>query len=455
MRGFCLKNQYLNTTMTRHTCSIWRRFLTTSVCVALFGTTNIFAADKIVVLTSYPQEVVAPFEAAFEAAYPQYRLEILWRQSRDALRYLQNPHLPVDVYWTPAQHNFAFLAAANVFRSFPQPDADLPSAIGGFQISDPQDRYRASEVAGYGMVYDPGALKRLGLPVPRDWKTLADPAFSGHVVLPIPSKVGYAPMLYDTLIQSYGWETGWALLQQIASNAELSGAGATFISDDIGTGDVAVGATIDFFAASAIAKGQPIEFAYPQRVGFSPAHVAMMNESTQPTGAMAFALFVLSDTGQKILFHPNIRKLPVRPSVYAHMPEGYFDPFASAKRADYPYDVNAGLARVDLVSAMFDALLTRAHVQLQSMWNILHQAEKKHPGDPRLADARMAANYLPVSSIDANAPVLQALFSQRSEKTTALEAQWDAAIHAHYAQAEAMARAILEDNAVRPADPQK
>ena len=361
----------------------------------------------------------------------------------------------MDVYWTPAQHNFAVLANANVFRTFSQPDAGLPSAIGGFQISDPQDRYRASEVAGYGLVYDPGELKRLGLPVPRDWKDLTDPAFSGHVVLPIPSKVGYAPMLYDTLLQGYGWENGWTVLKQIASNAELSGAGATFISDDIGTGRVAVGATIDFFAVSAIAKGLPIEFVYPDRVGYSPAHVALMKESTQPAGAEAFASFVLSEAGQKILFHPNIRKLPVRPSAYASKPAGYFDPFAAAKRADYPYDLNASLARVDLVSAMYDALLTRAHAQLQSMWKILHQAEKQHPGDPRLAEARMAASYLPLSSLDASDPVRQTLFSARSEKTTALEAQWDESIRAHYAEAEALARAVLEDDSIHPGAPQR
>src|SRR5450830_2143568 len=70
------------------------------------------AAEKVVVLTSYPQEVVTQFEAAFEQAYPQYRLEVLWRQSRDAMSYLHQPHRPVDVYWTPAQRNFAVLASS-------------------------------------------------------------------------------------------------------------------------------------------------------------------------------------------------------------------------------------------------------------------------------------------------------------------------------------------------------
>ena len=36
--------------------------------------------------------------------------------------------------------------------------------------------------------------------------------------------------------------------------------------------------------------------------------------------------YLLSETGQKLLFHPDVRKLPVRAAVYADKPEGYFDP---------------------------------------------------------------------------------------------------------------------------------
>ena len=296
------------------------------------------ATEKVVVLSSYPQEVITQFETAFEQAYPQYRLEILWRQSRDTMNYLHQPHSPVDVYWTPAQRNFAMLAREGALRKLDIDLSGLPKKIGGFQISDPDGYYVAHETAGYGMAYHPGELKRLGLPVPTDWKSLTAPAFSGHVVLPIPSKVGYAPMLVDTLLQGYGWEQGWSVLEQVAANAALADAGATFISDDVGSGRIAVGMTMDFFA-----------------------HVGIFREATNLDGARAFTSFVLSEQGQKLLFHPDIRKLPVRPAVYANKPKDYFDPFAAAQRASYDYDVTAGLTRQELDSALFDALITRQH----------------------------------------------------------------------------------------------
>ncbi|VVC84714.1 extracellular solute-binding protein [Sideroxydans sp. CL21] len=400
------------------------------------------ATEKVVVLSSYPQEVITQFEAAFEQAYPQYRLEILWRQSRDAMTYLHQPHSAVDVYWTPAQRNFAVLAKEGAFRKLDIDLGGLPKKIGGFQISDPDGYYVASETAGYGMAYHPAELQRLGLPVPTDWKSLAAPAYSGHVVLPIPSKVGYAPMLVDTLLQGYGWEQGWSVLEQVAANASLADAGATFISDDVGSGRIAVGMTMDFFAVSAIANGKPLRFTYPEKVGYSPAHVAIFRDAANPEGARAFVSFVLSEQGQKLLFHPDIRKLPVRPAVYAAKPDGYFDPFAAAQRASYDYDLATGLKRQELVGALFDALITHHHTELKAMWTAIHQAEQKSPGDPRLQEAKQKASWLPLTAAQSNDAVLQQTFIKHDSHSETLEQEWDAEIAEHYAQATQIALSI-------------
>lgn len=403
------------------------------------------ATEKVVVVTSYPQEVITQFESAFEQAYPQYRLEIQWRQSHDAMTFLHQPHAPVDVYWTPAQRNFAVLAREGAFRKLDVDLDGLPQRIGGFQIAGPDGYYTAVETAGYGMAYHPAELQRLGLPVPADWKALTSAAYDGHVVLPIPSKVGYAPMLVDTLLQGYGWEQGWQILEQISANAKLADAGATFISDDVGSGRVAVGLTMDFFAVSAIANGRPLSFIYPEKVGYSPAHVAIFRESTHLDGARAFAGFLLSETGQKLLLHPDIRKLPIRPAVYANKPIGYFDPFAAAQRATYQYDIATGIARQELLGAMFDALVTRQHEALKSMWATLRRAQQKAPGDERLQQALQHAYWLPVTPAQSADAQLQRLFIQRSADTAKLEQQWDTEIARHYAMATSIANTIIAE----------
>src|SRR5690606_14303920 len=106
--------------------------------------------------------------------------------------------------------------------------------------------------------------------VPQNWADIAAPGFEGLVALPVPSKVGFAPSLVDTLLQGYGWTQCWSLLTQIGANAQLVDSGSTFITDEVASGRSAVGVTMDFFAASAIAKGLEIEFTYPELVGYSP-----------------------------------------------------------------------------------------------------------------------------------------------------------------------------------------
>jgi phosphoglycerate transport regulatory protein PgtC len=251
------------------------------------------------------------------------------------------------------------------------------------------------------------------------------------------------------LLQGYGWTQCWSLLTQIGANAQLVDSGSTFITDEVASGRSAVGVTMDFFAASAIAKGLEIEFTYPELVGYSPAHVAILQASGNLDGARAFAAFTLSDEGQKLLFHPDIRKLPVKPLIYREKPPGCFDPFAASERVSYAYDNELGRARQELVSALFDAMITRHHKALKRMWSMLHRAEKAASGHPGLKDVIMLATALPLDERQVDDPALHVIFSSRDAdartRVSEIEKQWDAQIGMQYAQAEAMAREILDN----------
>ena len=71
----------------------------------------------VIVVTSYPDEVVSRFEAVFEKAFPQWRLRIVWHMPYDALPTLRQPGPEgVDVYWTPSPRNFAILKNEGLLR---------------------------------------------------------------------------------------------------------------------------------------------------------------------------------------------------------------------------------------------------------------------------------------------------------------------------------------------------
>ena len=412
------------------------------------------AAERLVVLTAYPEDVVSRYQAAFKKAHPELDLEIVWRMPRDALPYLRQPRQGgVDVYWSAAYGNYLALKGEHAFRTLEIDRAGIAERIGPASIADPEGYFIATELAAYGFGLNPDYLGRHALPQPKTWEDLAKPAFQGHVLLPVPSKVGFAPMLAELLLETYGWDRGWALLSEIAANSELFMPGGPFMTDRLASGGKGIALSLDFFFASAIANGAPLAFVYPDRIGFSPAHVAIAASTERPEASKAFVEFLLSEAGQMLLFHPDIRKLPVRPAVYRAAPEGYFRPFERPGHG-VVYDAARNLARLPVISALFDEFVTNRHERVTALWTRVRQAEAaaERLGEKDLreqaARARALAGRVPVS--EAEAEGLTGLVAPSSGKdeaqrrSEAAKAKWRESLARYAAEAERLAREVLE-----------
>ncbi|TJY62815.1 ABC transporter substrate-binding protein [Sinimarinibacterium sp. CAU 1509] len=399
--------------------------LTLAPLARCLASNDAHAQTPVVVVTAYPDEVMSRIEAAFHTTYPQYRLQFVWRMPNDALPYLLQDHQAgADVYWSASPRTYAALKQAGALRQLPQTLRTLPGRIGGAQIADVEGHFVATEVAGYGFAYDLAQLDALHLPVPADWDALRDPRYAGRVALPIPATVGFAPVMVDIVLQAYGWDAGWALWSEIAGNAQLVDRGASFVTDKVGRGDCAVGLSIDFFVASAIANGQPLRFAYPRHNGINPGQVAITTDAPNPEGAEAFTAFVLSEAGQRVLLHPDIRKLPARPGVYADAPAGYYNPYAAARAGGLDYNAARGQPRLALSAALFQQMWVEPHKEQRALWQRVHAAEA---AGIAVGDARAALSAVPLSETQADA--LAPMFKRRLEgsvdtERSTLERRW-------------------------------
>jgi ABC-type Fe3+ transport system substrate-binding protein len=417
-----------------------RRIAAFSLLLSLACGPAVAEQDKVVVLTSYPQETLSLFETAFEKANPDTRLEMVWRMPRDAMPYLlESGSHGVDVYWSASARNYAELAGRDMLAALPA-DPALPLDVGGFPIAEPKLLYRASEIAGYGFTCNRKSLAERGQRCPKTWAALADPELTGRVLLPVPSKVGFAPLMYEILLQRLGWEKGWALIGEFGANATLFVPGGAFITDRVAKGEEDIGVTIDFFAQAAAAGGAPLDFVYPDIVGFSPAHVAVLASAPHPQAGRKFVEFLLSDAGQRILASPDIRKLPVRPSTYATLDAGYFNPFTEGKKQPVDYDLPAAQRRQALSSALFDVLVTDRQAELRELWQAIHRAERAAANDARalaiVKDARAAATWLPVSDTQSQDRGLQSNYKDQLQA-------WSKQVDDHRAQAAKDLQALL------------
>jgi ABC-type Fe3+ transport system substrate-binding protein len=422
---------------------------------------------RVVVLTSYAEELSARFQRAFEARHPGRRVEILWRHSADALAYLRRGGIrEIDVYWTPSPRNFAILKAEGKLAKLSVDQAALPPTLAGFPISDPDGYFAAFELAGYGIAYNPGAVEKLGLPPPRDWRDLAHPAYRGQVQLPIPGRVGFAPVLIEAVLQGYGWNEGWATLAGIAANAEFGGGDRAPDVDDVLIGHKAARMTIDFFAApaarrqndavrqdsairqdNAIRQDQDMAFVYPPRTAYNPAQVAISAEAPHPEAAREFVDFVLSREGQALLLDPDVRRLPVRKEIYADHPEIGAQPFAAG---NFAYSDALSRSRQGLVAALFDVALVAPHAKAVPLWQALHRAEQAHLGSAAdRREARALLTAMPLDEAGQQDEILRRHFDfperapglpepPATPERLAIEAAWQADVAARLSKASAL-----------------
>jgi ABC-type Fe3+ transport system substrate-binding protein len=391
------------------------------------GTAWSAAPQTVTVVSSYPDEFISRIEAAFEKTHPEYRLRIIWRMPNDAASYLQQAgHGAADVYWSASPRNFARLAEAGIWRKLPVDRSKLPDHVGQAKLGDQAGFYTATEIAGFGFAVSSSALLSRGLPVPTDWPELADPRFAGLIALPVPTRVGFAPPMVEIVLQAFGWQRGWALWSEISANAMLVERGSTFITEEITSGRCAIGLSIDFFVNSAIANGAALSFVYPQHTGINPAHIAVTREAPNPAGAKAFVEFMLSAGGQKLLAHPDIRRLPVRPDVYGGLPKNYFNPFRAAEQGNLQFDSDLARPRLASSASIFQQMLIEPHEDLQALWQRVHAAEL---GGRNMSKIRELLGQPPIEEATANDPSLQKQIGQRLEgenpaKPLPLELAW-------------------------------
>jgi spermidine/putrescine-binding protein len=303
--------------------------------------------------------------------------------------------------------------------------------------------FEATEIAGYGFVINLTYLDRHGLTVPESWTDLADPRYAGHVTLPVPSRIGFAPTITEILLQSYGWEAGWALLARIAAHSALiSGRNDDFLGA-VTRGETGIGITIDFFAAQAIARGAPLRFIYPSANAFEPATIAIPKTAPHPQAALDYVTFVLSAPGQSLLIDRDVRRLAVRPDSYRDAPPDYFNPWDERVTASLRFDQTLFVCRRDIDNALFDSMITTPRAQTASLWAGIAQRRRAPLSletAQRLDQAEQALTAVPSTEAEANrlAPIFAGggrAGSPRTPEAVTAEARWTGIVAAHLDQA--------------------
>lgn len=435
---------------------IWTLLIALTLA-ALAAATPAAAANELVVVTSFPKELFEGYKKAFEAAHPGVKMIVNQKQTNAGVTYLRETRAKpdADVFWASSVDAFLTLKQDGLLDRVTLPReiaARIPEKIGDFPIHDPDGSYFGFAVSGYGLMWNTRYLQANRLPAPKEWVDLTDPRYHGHLVMSAPSRSGTTHLTVEVILQAYGWQKGWEILLAAGGNMGTITERSFGAPEAVISGQSGIGVVIDFFGLSAIASGQPVDFAYPALTAVVPASVAKVKNGPNPENAAKFIQYLLSDAGQQLLFSPEIGRLPVVPALYAKGPKGYPNPF-QLKLGGVKFDAKLSSSRVNLVNALFDQLVTFRHAELRAAWGAIGQAadaaarakgagKNVEKAEALLREARGLASAVPIDDKRAD-KALNDAFKTKADVKARYETEWDAFAKANYAKARTLAEQAL------------
>ena len=411
-------------------------------------------AGTVTVLTSFPKELTTAYQKAFEAKNPGIKVEILNKNTTAAIAYVrelaegQRP----DVMWASAPDAFEVLARNKLLQAAPETkNPAAPAKIGNYPLNDPQGLYYGQALAGYGIMWNTRYLQANKLPAPKEWSDLTRPEYFGHVAISSPSRSGTTQLTVETILQGEGWDKGWSQLLAMMGNAAAVTDRSFAVPDGVNNGQYGIGIVIDFFGLAGKYSGFPVDFVYPAMTAVVPANIALIAGGKNAEEAKKFMAFSMSTEGQQLLFDPKISRLPILPYSSLKAPAGYPVPQEVAKRAKVQFDAVLSESRYQVVTSLFDQMVTFRLKDLQAATKAIHDAEKALKAKPNaqgsalVKQARDAAYAPLVGEANAKNEEFLELFRKNrrdvavSKQLTGLEQLWATKARENYERARGLA----------------
>jgi ABC-type Fe3+ transport system substrate-binding protein len=282
----------------------------------------------------------------------------------------------------------------NLLETYRVPDAILKTVgkdVGGVPIYDLQYRWYGVALASFGIISNKMLQSRLKLPEVKTWEDLANPALQMRIGTPDPRNSGSGHMIYEIVLQAYGWEKGWQILTKMGGNVKTFTAGAGDVPNEIALGNVIFGPVIDFYAYAQIAKTGSDKLGYVTPQGLSVTNadpIGILKGAPNKVTAQRFVEYCLSKDAQKLLMLPKgaaggpktdaLARSSVLPALYGELGKKSLitsNPFLTKNAVRY--DAVKGGKRWDVVNDLYGALIIDSKRELSEAWAAV--AKSKNP----------------------------------------------------------------------------
>ena len=395
-------------------------------CLVVFPILS-YAQDELVIISPHPEGIETEFGTNFEKWYQEQTGSTVKTDWRDVggtssnYRFIESEFkrvpegIGIDIFFGGGTDNYLRLSNMGWLHAYKLPEAQLTEMMQSFQgipLYDAEHQWYGAALSSFGIMYNEELREMLQLPKATAWEDLGDLALLGRIGAADPRESGSAHMVYEIILQTLGWEAGFALLTKIGGNVRGFSAGANAIPTDVVAGQVIYGLAIDFYAYGQIAVvgADKIKYVVPADGAVVTADpIAILKGAPNLTVAQKFLEFVLSENAQRLwmlrdtdpegpTWKGGLNRASVLPALYDTLGERCIvpNPFAM-EGTPFRYDSDKGGARWDLVNGLFGVLIIDTHKDLVNAWKAIQKCK-----DPAKRDAAIAAlTKMPITETEA------------------------------------------------------
>lgn len=355
-------------------------------------------ADDLVLLSPHWEGIKHEFERAFRQVYASdtgREVHLTWIDvggTSEILRFIRSEFaskpdgIGIDLLFGGGLDPFLVLKRLDLLQTYTPSSAllsPIPAHLGGMPLYDPDGTWYGTTLAGFGIMYNTIVLKLMQLPPITTWDELAQPAAFSWVGSADPRKSGSVHMMYEIILQAYGWDKGWAIITGIGANVRQFTNSSSQTPKDTALGEVAYGLSIDFQAwaqINEVGSGQ-LKFVMPPGLTMiNPDAIAMLQGAPHQPVAAAFISFVLSEAGQKLWLlrkgvaggpqQFQLNRFSILPALYRSAAPDTLavqvNPFDW--QSGFTFDTSLAAARWSLVNDLIGTLIVDQKPALNRAW---------------------------------------------------------------------------------------
>jgi iron(III) transport system substrate-binding protein len=287
-----------------------RLFACALAALVIAGVGLAFAQPRgtVSLYTSMQVDVVEDIIAAFEAAHPGVRVDLLYSGSVELEQRIYAERdagaIRADVIWAANPAFFLKLKDEGLLMAYESPEAAAVPDV----LKDPDHMFIAGRVFNMGIGYNTNLVSEAD--APKSWAELLEWGPRAAMASPLHSGTSFTAL--GAFVQNEG--LGWEWFEQARANGLQVVRGTGDVTRGLTSGEFAVIKGIDYVLANQAAEGAPVAFLFPEEGAVTVASpIAIPTSAQNVEAAQAFVDFIISQQGQEFMVSKFF--IPVRTDV--------------------------------------------------------------------------------------------------------------------------------------------